>query len=130
MFDLFKALNGRHPTTSLFDEGGKKKRHRLAAEEPQTGVDTSFRAYEHPLVNMAEFKYLGHISMFTYNYCLVVVSNLIKDRKKWAWLSRIFLWEGKDVRAAGLLYKAVVQAFMIFGSETWVVSPPIIRVIG
>ena len=38
--------------------------------------------------------------------------------------------EGSDARTLGRIYVTVVQAVMIYGSETWVITPYIGRVLG
>ena len=37
--------------------------------------------------------------------------------------------EGADKRVSGNLFKAVVQAVLLFGAETWVLTPRIERVL-
>ena len=32
-------------------------------------------------------------------------------------------WEGVDPKVLGHFYKAVVQAVLLFGEETWVITP-------
>ena len=54
-----------------------------------------------------------------------VVGNLVKARKSWGRLSRILSREGADKRVSGNLFKAVVQAVILFGAETWVLTPRI-----
>ena len=51
-----------------------------------------------------------------------VVGNLVKARKSWGRLSRILSREGADKRVSGNLFKAVVQAVILFGAETWVLT--------
>ena len=54
-----------------------------------------------------------------------VVGNLVKARKIWARLSRSLSLEGAEKRVSGNLFKAVVQAVILFGAETWVLTPRI-----
>ena len=51
---------------------------------------------------------------------IVVVDNLGKARKSWGWLSWVLIWEGADLKVSGNFYKAVAQAVLLFGAETWV----------
>ena len=55
----------------------------------------------------------------------VVMGNLWKAQKIWARLSSILVREGASTRVLGVFSKAVVQAVMILGSETWVITPHI-----
>ena len=50
--------------------------------------------------------------------------------KKWDRLLRFLGWEGEDARKLGTLYMAVVQAVLLFESETWVMYPQIGRKMG
>ena len=52
-----------------------------------------------------------------------VAGNLKKARKSWWRLSRILGREGATVRISGAFFKSVVQQVLLFGAETWVVTP-------
>ena len=54
---------------------------------------------------------------------LAVVGNLEKVRKSWGRLSQILIREGADPKVSGNFYKAVAQAVLLFGEETWVLTP-------
>ena len=56
-----------------------------------------------------------------------VAGNLVKARKSWGRLIRILSREGEDKRLSGTLFKAVVQQVLLFGAETWVLTPQIER---
>ena len=58
------------------------------------------------------------------------VGNLRKARKKWARMSRILEREGENERMSGTLFKAMVQAVLLSGSETWVLTPCMGRTLG
>ena len=60
----------------------------------------------------------------------VVVHNLQRSQKKWARLNIVFIREGADTRTLGQIYLAVVQSVMIYGSEKWVMTLCIGRVLG
>ena len=59
----------------------------------------------------------------TENYWPVVGQNLWRARGKWGHLMKILRREGVDKRTEGRFYLAVVQAVLLFGSETWVLTP-------
>ena len=46
----------------------------------------------------------------------------MKARKSWGRLSRILSREGADKRLSGNIFKAVVQAVVLFGAETRVLT--------
>ena len=72
-----------------------------------------------------EFEYLGRVLTASDDVCLEVVGNLMKLRKRWAWMSIILGQEVEDPRTPSKFYKTVVQTTLLFGSETWVMSPRI-----
>ena len=51
-----------------------------------------------------------------------VVGNLGKARESWGRLSRVLGREGADPKVSENFYKAISQAVLLFGSETWVLT--------
>ena len=47
----------------------------------------------------------------------------MKARKSWGQLYWILSREEADPKVSGSFYKAVVQAVLLFGAETWVLDP-------
>eukprot|EP00978_Attheya_sp_CCMP212_P011353 scaffold28024_cov58-Attheya_sp.AAC.1 len=56
-----------------------------------------------------------------------VHEHLCKARKSWARISHILARGGVTPRVPGMFYKAVVQSILLFGSETWVVTKPMLQ---
>ena len=54
---------------------------------------------------------------------MAVVSNLEKARRSWVRLSQVLGREGADLKVSRTLYTAVAQAVLLFGAETWVLTP-------
>ena len=50
-------------------------------------------------------------------------------RGVWGRLSRVMRAENASPRVCGLFYKATVQAVLLFGSETWCLSPANLRLL-
>ena len=69
------------------------------------------------------FKYLRRILTEGDNDWLAVAGNLVKARKSWGRLQGILIREGANKRVSGNFFKEVVQQVLLFGAETWVVSP-------
>ena len=55
--------------------------------------------------------------------CQEVAGNLRKDRESWMRMTRILSREGAEPKVSGLFFKAVVQAVLLFGAKTWVLTP-------
>ena len=58
-----------------------------------------------------------------------VAGNLAKARKSLGRMQGILRREGATTRISGNLFKAVVQQVLLFGAETWVVTPKMERVL-
>ena len=59
-----------------------------------------------------------------------VVVNLRNAWKQWMRMSRILVQKGEYPRTSGKIFKAVVQATILFVAESWVMSPRIERTLG
>ena len=62
--------------------------------------------------------------------CPAVVGYLRKAQMKWDRLSRILGREGEKTQVSRIFFKSVVQAVLLFGSETWVMTPRMGRTLG
>ena len=62
-----------------------------------------------------------------YHDWISMVVNLGKARKSWGRLSRILSREGADPKVSGIFYKVMAQAVLLFGEETWVLTPSMER---
>ena len=86
-------------------------------------MERAFEAYGEPLENITTFRYLRRVLTAGDNEWLAVVGNLGKARKSWGRLSQILSREGEDPKVLLKFYKAVAQAVLLFGAETWVLTP-------
>ena len=73
------------------------------------------------------FNYLGRLMTAGDNDWPAIAGNLQKARRSWGRLHRIFRREGATPRISGSFLKAVVQQVLLFGAETWVVTPKMER---
>ena len=53
---------------------------------------------------------------------LAILGNIGKALKIWGRISRILIRDGADPKVLGHFYKAVAQAVLLFGLETWVLT--------
>ena len=91
---------------------------------------TVFQAYDRPLETVSSLKYLGLPLTAIDNDWPEVIINLQKAQNIWARLSRILIWEGADTRVSGSFNLTIVQADLLFSTETWVVTPRIRWLLG
>ena len=119
----WRALNDRHKHTEMCRNGAEKKRRRLAEAEVRDSAEMAFEVYGEQLQKVPRFKYLGRILTEGDDEWPAVAGNLVKARKSWGRLQGIHIREGATKRVSGKFFKAVVQQVLLFGAETWVVSP-------
>ena len=103
--------------------GEAQKEQHEAAINSARALEQRFSAYWVMLERVEVFKYLGHLLAFDDNDAQAVQANLRKARKCWARISRVLRAENASPRVCGLFYKATVQAVLLFGSETWNLTP-------
>jgi len=117
------ALYGKHQRTRLCREGWERKKQHEAAEAARVALARTFTAYGEDLERVEVFKYLGRLLAYDDNDSQAMRANLRKARKSWARVSRVLRAENASPKVCGVFYKAVVQAVLLFGSETWKLSP-------
>ena len=71
------------------------------------------------------FKYLGRVLTESDDDWTSVVANMRKAQRWWSCLPRILWREGADPQTSGTFYKVVVQVTLLFGVETWFMTPSI-----
>ena len=106
-----------------------KEVQRRAAMDSAKSLDIVFTAYEDELARVEVFKYLGCLMAMDDTDTQAIRANLKKSRKVWKMLSRLLRGENMEPRVCGMFYKAVVQAVLLFGSETWVLTDSAMRVL-
>ncbi len=117
------TLYRRQRHTRLCQEGWDKKKQHEAAEAAWIALITTFTAYGEDLERVEVFKYLGRLLAYDDNDSQAMRSNLKKACKSWAQVSCVLRAENPSPKVCGVIYKATVQAVLLFGSETWKMSP-------
>ena len=87
----------------------------------------AFEVYREQLELVPRFTYLGWVMTAGDDDWPAVAENLAKARRSWGRLQRIFRREGATPQISGSFFKAVVQQVLLFGAETWVVTPKMER---
>ena len=63
------------------------------------------------------------------SYWAAVYLNLCKYWRRWGMISRVLERMGASVRAWGEIYKAVAQSVLLYGSNIWVVTGEMLKVL-
>ena len=78
------------------------------------------REGEERMENVENFRYLGRPIYQTDDDWLAVRRKIMRARSVWGRLGTLFLRKGEDPKVLASFYRAVVQAIILYGSETWV----------
>jgi hypothetical protein len=121
---LFQLLVGKkHQETATCIKYSKIKKDReLDLVNKITASNTIFMINNQPIENVTEFKYLGRYITNNDNDWKAVTWNIKRARMAWGRLARILSSEGATPKAMASIYKAVVQAVLLYGSESWAVT--------
>jgi exonuclease III len=96
---------------------------RSQKENEQMAESTVFTVKGNPIERVSEFKYLGRMITETDDDWCAVNRNLKRAQATWARVRKLLAQEKKkSPKAAASIYKAVVQAILLYGSETWAVT--------
>ena len=98
-----------------------------AAIANQRALEVGFAAYGEDLERVEVFKYLGRLMTMDDTDTQAIRDNLCKARKVWKMLHRLLRGENMTPRVCGMFFKAVVQAVLLYGSETWAVTDSAMR---
>ena len=79
---------------------------------------------------VTSFRYMGIVILAADDNWPAVVQNLTKARAVWRRMIRILSREGESPRVSIFFFKYFVQSVLIFGAETWVVTPCMGQVLG
>jgi hypothetical protein len=56
-----------------------------------------------------------------------MLKKLVKARERWDHISRILRREGVNSMILAIFYKAIVQRVLLFGSQSWVLTPNMLK---
>ena len=79
---------------------------------------------------VTSFKYPERVISATDDNWPEVVRNLAKVKTVWSRMLRILSREGATPQVSSFFFKAVIQGVLLFGAETWVVTPCMSKALG
>jgi hypothetical protein len=118
-----------HQSTKMCRDGRARKQQIEAAIRAHRAQAVTFQACNTQLENVNAFSYLGRLTTNTDNDWPAVYKNLKKARAKWAMITKILVRDNASPRISGMFYKAIVQSVLLYGSESWVLTPAMLKVL-
>jgi len=112
----------RHRFTKECQVGVERKKQWEAAVKSALALRQQFSAHGDVLKQVEVFKYLGRLLAQDDDDIQAIRAQLQKARATWDRVGQVLRAENVPPRIAAKFYKAVVQAVLLYGSETWVLS--------
>jgi len=75
-----------------------------------------------PITKVAQFKYLGRLLDESDNDDHAADRQLQRAREKWNRIGKVLSSQGVNAKIMGYFYKAIVQAVLLYGSESWTLT--------
>ena len=123
----YSALNGKHLNSAQCLHATRARTRREAITTAHTAMTQTVSINGTPLEQVTTFSYLGRYITCNNSDWPAVYKNLKKARQKWALIARPLLNTGVPPPMVGLFYKAITQAVLLHGCETWVITPPMLQ---
>jgi hypothetical protein len=115
-------LYSPHRFSKKCQVGVKQKQQQEAAVTLALALHQQFSVAGEVLKWVEVFKYLGRLLIHNNDNIQAICTQLPKARATWAWVSQVLHNENVSPHITATFYKAVVQAILLYGSETWVLS--------
>ena len=111
-----------HQYTKECQVGVERKKQREVAVTSALALRQQFSVYGDVLEQVEVFKYLGRLFAQDDDDIQAIHAQLQKARATWARVGQVLRLENVPPRVAMKFYKVVVQAVLLYGSKTWVLS--------
>ncbi len=116
-------LYPRHRLSKECQVGMERQQQREAVVTAALALCQQFTIHGDVLEWVELYKYLRWMMAQDDNDTQAVRAQLWKARATWAWVGKVLWSENMSPIIAAKFYLAVVQAILLYGSKTWVISP-------
>mmetsp|Transcript_5724 Transcript_5724/g.8521 ORF Transcript_5724/g.8521 Transcript_5724/m.8521 type:complete len:1130 (+) Transcript_5724:164-3553(+) len=111
-----------HKATATCQKFAKLSELRKRAVLQEASVRARFYVGQAELERVEQFKYLGRILDETDDDDFAALRQLERARNTWRRFGGILRSEGACPRVKGFFYKAIMQAVLLYGSESWTIT--------
>ncbi len=102
--------------------GAEQRHQRETAVASALALRQQFMVHRDVLEWVEVFKYLGRLLSQDDDDIQAICAQMRKARATWARIRQVLRSENASAFAAARFYQAVVQAILLYGSESWVLS--------
>ena len=104
---------------------GKLRTRRMNEEKQDKQAEAEkvrFTVNGKPIQKVKRFLYLGRTLTSNDDDTICIDENLRKPRNRWNSIAKILKVEGASAKCMGKFYITVVQAVLLYGADTWVIT--------
>jgi hypothetical protein len=112
----------RHMQTKECQVGVERRKQRETAISSAMALRQQFTVHGDVLERVEVYKYLGRMMAQDDDDIQAVRAQLRKARATWARVGQVLRRENATPFVAARFYQAIVQAILLYGSETWVLT--------
>jgi hypothetical protein len=123
------ALSLRHQNSKSCAAGQARRERREQQLSNEQGESATITIKGTAVENVDSFRYLGRILTANGDDRLAIAYNLQKAKKSWKRVQTILRRQGATPKTSGNFYKAIVQAILLYGSETWNVTSQQLKIL-
>lgn len=117
-----KANMSTHQTSKDCIKATKNRQKKIEEWNQLNTAEFVFTINGVQIETVQQFKYLGRILDHCDNDEPAVDANLQRARYKWSRLAKVLKQQGANRKMMGSFYKAIVQAILLYGAESWTLS--------
>jgi hypothetical protein len=121
------ATNESHRSSLGCYTNSEKRRRYFKNLEKKKAKEVVFRCGDSEINRVTEFKYLGRMLEEHDNDECAVNRQIDRAKKTWGRVGKVLSARGVHCRTMGYFYKAIVQAVLLYGSETWTITDAVMK---
>ena len=108
----------KHRATQVCARQAATRRNYFQTKRQQEARAVEFTVAGEAIERVPEFRYLGRILTNNDDDNQAAARQLARAQQKWGRFSRVLTAESTSAKTRGYFYKAIVQAVLLYGSET------------
>ena len=121
------VMTAKHQQTAVCKQFALRRQRYFRAQGQAKARTVVFTIGEQEIKQVKMFKYLGRMMEEEDDDNHAAFRQLKRAREKWGRIAGILNAEGANPKTMGYFYKAIVQAILLYGSETWTLTRNILK---
>ena len=117
----------KHQRTEICRKGQRRRENERKQREQDASENVRFEVDGKAIERVKAFTYLGRTLSEDDNDTKCITDRIAKARAKWWRIAKILKSEGANAKIMAKFYKAVIQAVLLYGAESWVLTKENLR---